>query len=194
MQEAFDYFVAGAGTVHAPGGASDANLHRLMHDYSFSKQCWQNVPVLPYDASTEADREALCNSKLQQFFSPAGGADEWWDQTTNTYTPSGTIQVSGDGIGRFRFCSYGISYTYADSNGILIDVMGCLNGANVHVDENVPNMLAPRGRDKDNPSDQTIYTATFTAPPAVNDATIFCDAAGTDDGAVTLTLPTSVSG
>lgn len=187
MQESYNYFIDGDGTTHAPGGASDPNLPRLMHDRSFSRQCWQNTAAHRLSEQTP-ELVASCETSLQQFFYKTNGATWWWNGDTDVYTPSGPINRDSATLGRFRFCVYGFIF---QSGGD--DFYGCGNSDTIHVDENVPNFLAPRGTDAANTADSNIYTGTVVAPPAAGDAVKFCDASGTDDGAVTLTLPTSTA-
>ena len=183
MQSAYDYF-DNAGSSHTTG-ATNAQRLRLMHDYSFSAQCWQTIPVhLASDSTPEL--VARCENSVQQFFYKSGGASDWWDETTNTYSPTGRIIDTHGDSGRFRFCKYAVYYTDTINNVVY---NSCTNGDTIHIDENVPNILAPRGSTDADPS--SIITAPFVSPPNANDAIKFCDSAGTDDGTVVLTVPTS---
>jgi hypothetical protein len=190
MQNAYNYFhtdATGINQLSAPPAqvshlTGAALKLRMYHDYAFAKQCWQNV----VDAEFNQQDADTCNGALQQFFYVTGNSAHWWDGQTGVYVPEGPIQVTS--TNRFRFCEYKLAYQHQGK-----DYYNCQNGGNVHVDENVPNILGVRGPSNLDPNSGVYYEPAFTTPPPVNDATIFCDVTGTDDGAVSLVVPTSTS-
>jgi hypothetical protein len=187
MQRAYDYFhnpdTSSPGSIqfasppaHISGLSGAALELRMYHDYAFSRQCSQNIPDEPYNTQ----HEAICNGRLQQYMYKTATNGEWWDEQTETYTPAGTVNKYHDKRGRFRFCEYQF---WQQDNGV--DLYRCHFTYDVHADHTtVPSILSPKG---------TNGESGFRSTPTTGSSTIFCDASGTDDGAITLTIPNALS-